>query len=99
MKMLLVTHLAQGRGLDQPIIHLGQIQWTDPRNYIRMEQMLANGRGPIYKLLVPGTSHTDFTDMPLFTSFSLLIGYTKIQDPAWLNQVIRKGVSNFLMSI
>ncbi len=83
------------RGVDQPIFHLGQIQWTDPGNYIRMEQMLANSRGPIYKLLVPGTSHTDFTDMPLFTSFSLLIGYTKIQDPAWLNQVIRKTSVKF----
>jgi len=83
------------RGIDQPIFHLGQIQWADSRNYIRMEQMLANSRGPIYKLLVPGTSHTDFTDMPLFTSFSLLIGYTKIQDPAWLNQVIRKTSVKF----
>ncbi|NQV50230.1 MAG: dienelactone hydrolase family protein, partial [Candidatus Marinimicrobia bacterium] len=27
------------RGIDQPIFLLGQIQWADPRNYIRMEQM------------------------------------------------------------
>jgi len=89
----------QGRGLDQPIFHLGQIQWADPGNYIRMEQMLANSRGPIYKLLVPGTRHTDFTDMPLFTSFSPVIGYTKIQDPVWLNQLIRQSTVKFLKSI
>ncbi len=82
-------------GLDKPIFHLGQIQWSDPNNYQQMEILLSNCSGPLYKVLVPGTSHTDFTDMPLFTSFSLLIGYTKIQDPLWLNELTRASTVKF----
>ena len=82
-------------GINGPIFHLGQKQWSDPGNYVRMDAMLSHSSGPTYKVLVPGTLHTDFTDMPLFTPFSLLIGYTKIQDPVWLNDLIRINTTKF----
>ncbi len=82
-------------GLSKPIFHLGQKQWSDPSNYARMDEMISHSRGPIYKMLIPGTLHTDFTDMPLFTSFSLFIGYTRVQDPVWLNDLIRRNTSGF----
>jgi hypothetical protein len=46
-------------------------------------------------MLVPGTLHTDFTDMPLFTSFSLFIGYTMVQDPIRLNDLLRVNTASF----
>ncbi|MBT3253386.1 MAG: hypothetical protein HN995_13895 [Candidatus Marinimicrobia bacterium] len=82
-------------GLDNPIYHLGQKQWSDPGNYLRMDQLLSHSSGPIYKMLIPGTHHTDFTDMPLFTPFSLIIGYTKILDPVWLNDLMRRNTRTF----
>jgi len=82
-------------GLNKPIFHLGQKQWSDPGNYARMDEMLSHSSGPTYKMLVPGTLHTDFTDMPLFTPFSLVIGYTIIQDPAWLNDLLRINTTTF----
>lgn len=75
-------------GLKNPFYHLGQKQWKDPGNYLRMDRLLSHSSGPIYKMLIPGTHHTDFTDMPLFTPFSLFIGYTKILDPMWLNDLM-----------
>ncbi|NQV41360.1 MAG: dienelactone hydrolase family protein [Candidatus Marinimicrobia bacterium] len=82
-------------GLNRPIFHLGQKQWSEPGNYMRMDDMLSRSSGPVYKMLVPGTLHTDFTDMPLFTPFSLLIGYTKIQNPIWLNDLLRVNTAKF----
>lgn len=82
-------------GLKQPIFHLGQKQWSDHDNYARMDAMLSESRGPVYKMLVPGTLHTDFTDMPLFTSFSLFIGYTMVQDPIRLNDLLRVNTASF----
>ena len=83
------------QGLDQPLFHLGQGVWADPINYQRMDQLLANSGGSIFKLLIPGTRHTDYTDMPLFTSFSLYIGYTAVKDPEWLNNLIRRSTVGF----
>jgi len=83
------------RGLEKPFFHLGQSAWSTPDNYASMDVMLSHSRGPIFKVLVPGTRHTDFTDMPLFTRFSLLIGYTAVEDPLWLNQLIRVNTTRF----
>jgi len=82
-------------GLNQSIFHLGQKQWSDPGNYARMNEMLSHSNGPAYKMLIPGTLHTDFTDMPLFTPFSLLIGYTRVQNPLWLNELLRLNTTRF----
>jgi len=82
-------------GLKRPIFHLGQKQWSDQNNYARMDEMLSHSTGPVYKMLIPGTLHTDFTDMPLFTPFSLLIGYTKVQDPVWINDLLRANTTSF----
>jgi hypothetical protein len=82
-------------GLDRPIFHLGQKAWTNPDNYARMDDLLSHCSGPSYKMLVPGTLHTDFTDMPLFTPFSLLIGYTATRNQLWLNALIRNSATGF----
>lgn len=82
-------------GLRKPLFHLGQLDWADSGNYMRMDELLANGESDVYKMLIPGTLHTDFTDMPLFTPFSLFIGYTRIQNPLWLNQIIRSNTTRF----
>ncbi|MEA3286572.1 MAG: dienelactone hydrolase family protein [Candidatus Marinimicrobia bacterium] len=83
------------QGVDQPIFHLGQKEWGDPINYQRMDRLLANSSGAIFKLLIPGTQHTDYTDMPLFTPFSLYIGYTATRDPIRLNSLIRRSTVYF----
>ena len=83
------------RGLRKPIFHLGQKQWADPGNYARMDEMFTHSSGAIYKMLIPGTLHTDFTDMPLFTPFSFFIGYTRVQDPLWLNDLLRINTTRF----
>ncbi len=82
-------------GVHKPIFHIGQKEWSDPGNYIRMDQLLANSSGAIFKVLIPGTMHTDFTDMPLFTPFSHFIGYTAIDDPDRLNALLRKSALRF----
>ncbi|MCF7826580.1 MAG: hypothetical protein K9N29_08000 [Candidatus Marinimicrobia bacterium] len=82
-------------GLDKPIFHLGQKAWRNPDNYARMDELFLHSSGPTFKMLVPGTRHTDFTDMPLFTPFSLLIGYTAAKNQLWLNNLIRVNTTCF----
>lgn len=83
------------KGIDQPMFHLGQGQWEDESNYRRLDTLLSQSRGAKYKILIPGTLHTDFTDMPLFTPFSRFIGYTRIKDPLWMNTLIREHSTTF----
>ena len=82
-------------GINQPIFHLGQGQWEDETNYQRLDTLLSHGKGASYKILIPRTLHTDFTDMPLFTPFSRLIGYTRVRDPLWMNSLIREHSTTF----
>ena len=83
------------QGVHQPVFHLGQKEWTDRFNYQLMDQFFLHSQGPIYKLLIPQTQHTDFTDMPLFTPFSLYIGYTESRDPEWLDKLLRRNTVAF----
>ncbi|MCF7807711.1 MAG: dienelactone hydrolase family protein [Candidatus Marinimicrobia bacterium] len=82
-------------GVTQPYMHLGQKIWLDPRNYTRMDRMLGSSSGPQFKLLVSNTKHPDYTDMPLFSPFSRIIGYTATREPLALNQLIRISSLHF----
>ncbi len=82
-------------GVHQPIFHLGQKEWVDRSNYQLMDQLFMHSDGPAYQLLLPHTQHTDFTDMPLFTPFSLFIGYTETLDPIQTNSLIRRNTVSF----
>lgn len=83
------------KGLNKPIFHLGQKDWADPNNYQRMNTLMNNCTGPVFKLLIPNTRHADYTDMPLFSPFSRYIGYTQVKDPLWLNSLIRESSVNY----
>jgi pimeloyl-ACP methyl ester carboxylesterase len=82
-------------GVEKPFFHLGQKKWKDPNNYPRMDRLISHSSGPVYTLLIPGTKHTDYTDMPLFTPISFYIGYTGARDPIGLNNLIRKNAISF----
>lgn len=82
-------------GIEKPLFHLGQSKWKDPYNYLRMDRLISNSSGPVYKLLISGTKHTDYTDMPLFTPISFYIGYTRARDPIGLNNLIRSNTISF----
>ncbi|MCF7824460.1 MAG: dienelactone hydrolase family protein [Candidatus Marinimicrobia bacterium] len=82
-------------GMNKPIFHLGQKDWSDPYNYKRMNHLMNNCTGPVLKLLIPETRHADYTDMPLFSPFSRYIGYTAATDPERLNALIRAASVSF----
>jgi len=85
-------------GIDKPLFHLGQKHWSDQNNYLRMDDLMSNSVGPLFKLHIPGTKHTDYTDMPLFSPFSYYIGYTGVTDPEWLNNLVRESTLKFFNS-
>ena len=77
-------------GSANPLLNLGQKQWPDPKNYDRMYEFLRNTTTPHFNIFVPNTVHTDFTDMPIFSPFSRLIGYTRSPNPEALLSLIRE---------
>ena len=82
-------------GLDRPFLHLGQESWSDPLNYSRMDELFRQSSAARFKVLVPGTQHTDFTDMPLFSRFSYYAGYTGATEPQVLLNLIRQTSVHF----
>jgi len=82
-------------GLRKPVMHFGQLRWSQPLNYLRMDSLFAKNTGPSYKVLIPKTLHTDFTDMPLFSPFSYFIGYTGSPHPEHTLMLTRQNTRIF----
>ena len=75
----------------KPLLHLGQDHWRDPRLDKMTTLLFSRGTGPRYRVVLYGTRHTDFTDMPHFTPLTRFLGYTGQIQPellgAFLNDV------------
>ena len=82
-------------GIQKPFLHLGQYEWQDPNNYLRINRLYAHSPAPQFKVLLAQSMHTDFTDMPLFTPFSYLIGYTGYPNPDFLLQLTSQTGMHF----
>ena len=61
-------------GLDVPFMFIGQKQWKDSSNYLKLDQLINNSSKQKDKILIENTMHFDYTDSPYFSDLSKRIG-------------------------
>jgi len=61
-------------GLDQPFLFMRSEAWSTGKNEDRLARLYANLHGDGYRLSILGTKHYDFTDLPLLSPLTPVMG-------------------------
>ncbi len=79
-------------GLDQPFYFMRSAAWEQPSRNPKNDQleadMLANLRGPGYRIAIEGTAHFDFSSLPLFSPLTPVLGLKGPIDGLRVNQIV-----------
>ena len=57
------------QGINQDFIYLGQQEWDEKLNYEKLDKFIQSTKNST-KILIPGTTHYDYTDTPHMTRFA-----------------------------
>lgn len=67
-------------GLGAPLLSLRAPEWLGPDNTARGMELHRNSGESAHLITIPGTNHFDYTDIPLFSPFTTLLGLSGEND-------------------
>ena len=73
--MVVVPDDIINNGIEQKFMYIGRGEWREELNYSKLNQFIKSNKNSI-KILIPGTTHYDFSDMPHLTNAGKLLGKT-----------------------
>ena len=83
------------RGMNIPFLYIGRPEWDDPINYENLHKLIAASSAPVEKLLLEGTKHFDYADIPHFTSVSGKIGVSGSMPSIELLDTLNSRITSF----
>ena len=82
-------------GLDRPVLALSTSTWLGRDNAARGEALLAAGDAPTYDVRIAGTSHYDFSDLPLLSPLAPALGLSGELDGPYTTEIVRRYLLAF----
>ena len=83
------------QGLKKPFLYLGQEAWKDTLNYIKLDRLAQNTNSSKRILILEGTKHYDFMDVPQIAPIASQLGITGSMNSIELKDLINKEIVNF----
>ena len=80
--------------MNKPFIHLGQVQWREKDNYLKLDTLASSNSTQSLRLDVQGSSHYDFSDFSQFSKVSKKYGSGTI-DSDRIRLIMNTTIRNF----
>ena len=91
-------------GVRVPFLFMGRPTWEGsdyPKNYPRLDSLMAHSTDPKYRIVIKETQHLDFTDIPLFSPlihYVMDVGTLSVSESMPLiNNLVHSFLNTFLM--
>ena len=81
--------------MKKPFLYLGQEAWKDTLNYIKLDKLILNTSSSKKVLILEGTKHYDFMDVPQIAPIASQLGITGSMNSLELKDLINKEVVDF----
>ena len=82
--------------MHNPFLYIGRPEWDEPLNYANLDRLIVNSSAPVEKLLLEGTHHFDYADIPHFTPMASKIGLSgSMSSPDLLDTINNRIISFF----
>jgi predicted dienelactone hydrolase len=83
------------QGLSQPFFFMQSQSWSAKGNLPLATDLFQNMKGPAYRLIISGTGHYDFSDLPLLTPLANAIGLKGPTPSEKVDQIIKTYTLTF----
>ena len=83
------------KGMQKPLLYLGQEHWDEPLNYEKLAAFEANSAGRVRSEILVGTKHMDFADAPHLSSFARRVGFAGSMPSEELRKTLNQRLLSF----
>ena len=92
--MVVVPDNIINEGIKQDFMYIGQAKWWDELNYNKLDQFIKSNSSSS-KILIPGTTHYDFSDTPHMSKAAKLLKKSGDLDSGSLKNILNELILTF----